>query len=227
MLYEISRLTRVFNSRVVLDIPELAIAKGQVYALLGPNGSGKTTLLNLLAFLDAPSSGTISFCSGPVRYVESVLRPLRRRVVLVDQHPILFTASVRANLEFGLKIRKIKKEVRRKKIRQALEMVGMQEFINARGQTLSGGETKRIALARALVLEPEVLLCDEPFANVDAENQARLLAILGRINSCQRISIIFSSHDRPLAERLTRHKLYLDNGRLAGRSASPVFRPTR
>ena len=223
MLYEISGLTRVFNGRTVLDIPDLTIEKGQIYALLGPNGSGKTTLLNLLAFLDTPSSGTISFCSGPVRFIESFLLPLRRRVVLVDQHPILFTASVQANLEFGLKIRKIKKDVRIKKIRAALEMVGMQEFINARGHTLSGGETKRIALARALVLEPDVLLCDEPFANVDTENQERILAILGRINSQHRISIIFSSHDRPLAERLARNKLYLDNGRLAARTASPIF----
>ncbi|MCF6290120.1 MAG: ABC transporter ATP-binding protein [Desulfobacterales bacterium] len=223
MLYELSGLTRVFNSRTVLDIPDLTMEKGRIHALLGPNGSGKTTLLNLLAFLDAPTAGTISFGSGPVRFTESFLLPLRRRVVLVDQHPILFTASVYANLEFGLKIRRIRKEVRDKKIRAALEMVDMQDFIHARGQTLSGGETKRIALARALVLEPEVLLCDEPLANVDAGNQERILAILGRINTLQRTSIIFSSHDQPLAERLARNKLYLDNGRLAAKSASPPF----
>jgi len=215
MPYEIEQLTRVFDGRLVLNISKLKITPGQIHALLGPNGSGKTTLLNLLAFLDKPSSGTINFKSEPVSYRESALVGLRRKVVLVEQYPILFTTSVYKNLEFGLKIRKIDQQQRCQKIEQALALVGMDNFINAPAQTLSGGETKRVALARALVLAPDVLLCDEPFANVDQKNQAKILTILRKINSRHGISIIFSSHDRPLAKSLAHASLHLENGCLA------------
>ncbi len=213
MLYEINKLTRVHRGRTILDIPELVIPAGKITSLIGPNGAGKTTLLHLLAFLDTPSSGTISFRSSPVHFVAKELHLLRQRVVLVDQYPILFTGSVYKNLEFGLKVRKIEKKKRRPLIQEALEMVGMQDFMNAEAHKLSGGETKRVALARALVIKPEVLLCDEPTANVDSENQEIIQSILERANGREKISILFATHSLSQAQRLADQTVTLKDGR--------------
>jgi tungstate transport system ATP-binding protein len=223
MLYELEAVTRSYGGRAVLDIPALSIQEERIYSLIGPNGAGKTTLLNLLAFLDAPSSGVIRFCFREVRYAEKLLLPLRRRVVLVDQNPILFTGSVWKNLEFGLKIRKVERKKRKKLIKEALELVGMQDFFAAEAHRLSGGETKRVALARALIIEPEVLLCDEPTANVDVENLEIILDILDRINRDRKISIIFATHSLSQAQRLAHHSLILKNGRLSTLPQENVF----
>ncbi len=226
MLYEINNLTRVHQGRTILDIPALTIPAGKISSLIGPNGAGKSTLLHLLAFLDTPSSGAISFCSTPVCFVERALHPLRQRVVLVDQYPILFTGSVLKNLEFGLKVRKIDKNRRSSLIEEALEMVGMQDFIHAEAHKLSGGETKRVALARALVVKPAVLLCDEPTANVDAENQEIIESILGRANGEEKISILFATHSLSQAQRLADHTVILKDGRPSDISRENVLSAT-
>jgi tungstate transport system ATP-binding protein len=226
MLYKIEALTRVHKGRTILDIPALTIRSGQIYSLIGPNGAGKTTLLHLLAFLDFPDSGMITFRSTPVRYIEKSLLPLRRQVVLIDQYPILFTGSVWKNLEFGLSVRKIEPKRRKPLIEEALELVGMQDFSHAEAHKLSGGETKRVALARALVVRPEVLLCDEPTANVDVENSGIILDILEKINREQKISIIFATHSHSQAHRLSRHTLILKDGRLSDLPRDNIFTAT-
>ncbi|MBU1568013.1 MAG: ATP-binding cassette domain-containing protein [Proteobacteria bacterium] len=226
MLYKIKKLTREHQGRIILNIPELVISAGKITSLIGPNGAGKTTLLHLLAFLDTPSSGEISFGSRPVRFVEKELHPLRQRVVLVDQYPILFTGSVYKNLEFGLKVRKIEKKRRSHLIEEALEMVGMQDFIHAEAHKLSGGETKRVALARALVVKPEVLLCDEPTANVDSENQEIIQSILERANGREKISIIFATHSLSQAQRLADKTVILKDGRPSDLSRENVLPAT-
>ncbi|MDK9707004.1 MAG: energy-coupling factor ABC transporter ATP-binding protein [Desulforhopalus sp.] len=223
MLYEINQLTRVHYGRTILDIPALTIPGGEICSLTGPNGAGKSTLLHLLAFLDIPTTGTIRFMSAPVSYVERSLQPLRRRVVLLDQYPILFTGTVWKNLEFGLKVRNVGRKERKDRIEAALEMVGMQDFATAPAHRLSGGETKRVALARALVVQPEVLLCDEPTANVDSENQEIIQGILTRANRKEKISIIFATHSLSQVQRLADHTLTLMDGKLSEVSRENVF----
>ena len=107
MLYALSKITRKYGSRTVLDISSMEIEQGTVYALLGPNGAGKTTLLNILGFLDIPTTGDIIYRSKTVNFSESSLQNLRKKVVMIDQHPILFTCTVYKNVEFGLKIRHV------------------------------------------------------------------------------------------------------------------------
>jgi tungstate transport system ATP-binding protein len=223
MLYRLSGLKKTFASRTVLDIPELEIEAGQIYALLGPNGAGKTTLLNILGFLDAPSGGRLFYRSQAVGFQEAALQPLRREVVVLDQHPILFSTSVYKNLEFGLKIRAVSQKERERLIHQSLEMVGMQDFAGAAAHRLSGGETQRVALARALALAPRVLLCDEPTSNVDVENQSIILDILRQINEHRHHTVIFTTHDRSLASRLAGRLLVLDRGRLIPGAYENVF----
>jgi len=224
MIYTVSDLIKKYGSRTVLDIPYLEVEKEQIYALLGANGAGKTTLLNILGLLEAPTAGQIQYCSRPVNYSESGLQSLRKEVVLVDQHPILFTTTVFKNLEFGLKIRKINKKERYRIIDESLDLVGMREFSSAPAQHLSGGETQRVAIARALALSPKVFLCDEPTSSVDVENQNIIITILRRINEVKKISVLFTTHDRSQAARLAHHTIVLNHGRLVPTMYENIFR---
>jgi tungstate transport system ATP-binding protein len=224
MLYELNNVMRVYKGRVALNIPHLEIEAGKIYTLIGPNGAGKTTLLNILAFLDQASSGELCFVGEKVKYSAKKLLELRRRVVLLDQYPILFTGPVWKNVEFGLKIRGMGKAERQQRVHDVLDLVGMQSFVEADAHKLSGGESKRVALARALALRPEVLLCDEPGANVDKENQEIILSILSRINGTDKTSIIFSTHYLAQGRRLADHTLMLEHGMLSTMVNENIYR---
>ncbi len=212
MLYELRNLKRVHNKQAILDISFLTIEAGTIYSLIGPNGAGKTTLLHILAFLDTDFQGTLKFDNHRVENNHLQLLDLRRKVVLVDQHPLLFTGTVWKNIEFGLKVRKVPAMERKERIEQTLETVGMADFAKADSRTLSGGETKRIALARALVLNPDVLLCDEPTANVDSNNQEIILSIFQQLNRDKKRSIIFSTHSLSQVQQLAEQTIQLDAG---------------
>jgi tungstate transport system ATP-binding protein len=222
-VYNITGLTKCFETRTVLNIPSLNIEAGSITALLGPNGAGKTTFFNILGFLDAPTGGQIYYHGKPVRFVEAHLQKLRREVVMVDQHPILFSTTVYKNLEFGLKIRKFVKKERERIIDESLDLVDMRSFMRAPAHLLSGGETQRVALARGLALSPKVFLCDEPISSVDAENQSTIMNILKRINEDKNITVIFTTHDRSRAVELTANTLVLENGRLVPNVYENIF----
>ena len=222
-LYRLLDIKKTYARRTVLDIPSLEIESGKVHALLGPNGAGKTTLLNLLAFLETPSCGQLYFRSQAVRYAETSLQELRKKVVMVDQHPIMFSTSVYRNMEFGLKIRGIPKSRHERIIAESLDLVGMRQFVSAPAHRLSGGETQRVALARALALSPDVFLCDEPTSGIDAENREIVFDVLRRINREKHISLIFTTHDRTQASSLTRNVLVLEAGRLTATAYENVF----
>lgn len=226
MLYELEGIKRNFKGRTVLDIDRLGIKEGKIYSLIGPNGAGKTTLLNLLAFLDKQSEGVMRFKGALVGSSARQMVEMRRSAVLVDQYPILFTGPVWKNLEYGLKIRKVAKGERRERVREVLDLVGMQRFLDADAHKLSGGETKRLALARALAFRPEVLLCDEPGANVDKENQEIILSILDRINKSWGTSIIFSTHYLSQGRSLADETLMLEHGCLSDMVNENIFRAT-
>lgn len=223
MLYELQNLKKQFGDRIVLDIGSLSLTARKVYALIGPNGAGKTTLLNHLAFLDQPTSGILRFRNSVIDHDNKNLVHLRRRVVLVDQSPILFSGTVWKNVEFGLKVRGFSKKECAMKIAAALERVGMSHFAHTDVHGLSGGEVKRVALARALVVEPEVLLCDEPTANVDQENQEVILKILEHANSMQNTSIIFSTHYLSQSRRLAHQTFLLQNGEISDENNENTF----
>jgi len=199
MIYTVSDLIKKYGSRTVLDIPDLAIESGQIYALLGANGAGKTTLLNILGLLEAPTAGQIQYRGRPVSFAESDLQPLRKEIVLVNQHPILFTTTVSKNIEFGLRIRKIDKKQRQRIIDESLDLVGMREFSNAPAR-------------------------DEPTSSVDVENQNIIITILRRINEVNKISVLFTTHDRFQAARLAHHTIVLNQGRLVPTMYENIFR---
>jgi len=223
MLYELHNLKKIYGKRAVLDLPRLSFEAGRIVGLLGPNGAGKTTLLEILAFLSEPTSGNIWFLGKKVDHENNRLRNLRRRVVIVQQHPIMFTVPVEKNLEFPLNVRKVSRQRREEVIDELLDLVGMREFKHARAHNLSGGETQRIAIARALACSPEVILFDEPTASVDVENQIAIERIIREINQEKNISVIFTTHDINQAARLADEIVFLFEGRLARSTYENIF----
>lgn len=213
MLYSLRNVAKRYNGRTVLDIPELAVEPGKIYGLMGPNGSGKTTLLSILAFLNPPTTGTLFFMDKPVDFSERRLQAMRREVILVDQHPIMFSTSVRKNVEFGLKVRGIGGRERLKIVASALDRVGMRPFLNHPAKGLSGGETQRVAIARALACSPKVLLFDEPTASVDFYSRIAIENIIRDLRSDEGISILLSTHNHSQSSRLADEIIYLFEGR--------------
>lgn len=224
ILYKIENLKRIYGERTVLNIKNLTIKAGKVYSLTGPNGAGKTTLLKILSFLGNPSCGSIEFLGEKVSYNKKQLLSLRRRVVQLDQSPIMFSGTVAENVSYGLRARGISKTEMTKTVDEMLTLVGMKKFLDHDAQRLSGGETKRVALARALAINPEVLICDEPSANVDNENQEMILDVLAKMNNERGTSIIFSTHYLAQSHRLAHHNLLLQNGVLADLINENIFR---
>ena len=212
-----------YQERRVLDLPRLAIPAERILALLGPNGAGKTTLLHILGLLLKPSGGRLWYRSEEVRFIDRRLRALRRKIILVEQHPIMFSTTVAGNIEFGLKLRGLGLRERRRRIEQSLERVGMQALARADGRELSGGETQRVAIARALACEPEVLLLDEPTANVDIENRLAIEEIITTLRETRGLSVVFCTHDHLQAARLAQEKINLFNGCLDPRHYENIF----
>ncbi|ACV69678.1 ABC transporter ATP-binding protein [Desulfohalobium retbaense] len=224
MLFVGRHIRKTFGQRRVLDLERFALEPGRIHGLLGPNGAGKTTLLHILSFLDRPTSGTLFYDGQPVDFQsQNQLRRLRREVILVDQHPILFTTSVEANVGYGLKVRGVPKTKRRRLVEQSLELVGMRKFLQARAWRLSGGETQRVALARALACSPRVLCLDEPTASVDVEHQIALERIVQDIHAETGMTIILCTHDQRLAAKLVQNTLYLFDGRASRSLYENVF----
>jgi tungstate transport system ATP-binding protein len=223
-LYFLKNIRQRYADRTVLDISELSLDAGRIYTLTGPNGAGKTTLLNILSFLEAPASGQMAFNHKPVKFNAAARQPLRKSVILLDQHPILFSTSVYKNIELGLKIRKIPRDKRKQMIRTSLDMVGMEAFINADARRLSGGETRRVAIARAMACKPAVLLMDEPTADLDIENQLRIESIVRDIHRQNNMTIIFCTHNLAQGARLTPHHIYLFAGQVRDSEHENIFK---
>jgi tungstate transport system ATP-binding protein len=190
-------------------------------ALTGANGSGKSTLLHVLAFLAAPTSGRLWF--GGEEVTTDRLRALRRRVGILLQNPYLLHATVGANVEVGLRARGVARAERHAKVREALGRLGLEGFELRRAQGLSGGEAQRVALARLLVLEPEVMLLDEPTNHLDAESAARIEETVAWAHRERGVTVVLSSHDGTLAHRLGARILRMDEGRLTQGGLENVF----
>ncbi|MFH1487371.1 MAG: ATP-binding cassette domain-containing protein [Pseudomonadota bacterium] len=213
MLFQIRNLTKNYQERSVLNIGELDFEKGHIYALLGPNGSGKTTLLGILSLLIPPTAGSVRYEDKEIDFRDGDMTALRREIVMVRQDPILFTATVYKNIEFGLKVRGIPKRAREKMIEASLDLVGMRDFKGADAHKLSGGETQRVAIARALACDPKVMFFDEPTSNVDMESQHAIERIIREINARKNISIILTTHNLTQASRLSHRVMALFEGR--------------
>jgi tungstate transport system ATP-binding protein len=192
-----------------LSIESLDLHFRQIYTLTGPNGAGKSTLLRTMALLTLPEQGTVRLADAGFEN----LAQQRQKVTLVEQSPYLLKGSVSDNLAFGLKLREIRGNDQKKRIKSALSMVGLEGFEQRKASELSGGEVQRVALARALVLEQKILLLDEPTSSIDSKSLQAFEEMLSRLPE-NGVTIVLATHDRFLAERLGGEMLQLENGRL-------------
>ncbi|MEM2798681.1 MAG: ABC transporter ATP-binding protein, partial [Candidatus Bathyarchaeia archaeon] len=183
------------------------------FVLLGPNGSGKTTLLKILDLLEEPTSGEVWLNGEPVDYSSSKERVmLRRRIGMVFQQTVLFNMSVLDNVAYPLKVRGERNF--EQKVKSVLELVQLKGFERKNALTLSGGEAQRVAIAQALVTEPELLLLDEPTANLDPKNASIVEEVISHINREKEITIIMTTHNVSQVENLADRVAILDGGRM-------------
>jgi len=195
-----------------LQIDQLDFAPACINLLSGSNGAGKSTLLHVLALLLEPKRGEIRF-AGQVVATPKDRHKIRQQITLVEQAPFLFDTTVYQNLAFGLRLRDIRGTLQNERIRRALRAVGLDGFESRHARDLSGGETRRVALARAMVLRPRVLLLDEPTAGLDMEFMPVFEQCLTFL-AAKGVTIIMASHDSEQPRRLNGTVFHLKNGRL-------------
>ena len=211
MLLEVRAVAKRFGPREVLKKISLGIAAGEFLTLLGESGSGKTTLLRLIAGFEPPTSGEIWMSATRL----DNLPAYQRRVNTVFQHYALFPhLSVRDNVAYGLRVKNTPKDEISGRVDEALRMVKMNEFADARPSRLSGGQQQRIALARALVNRPELLLLDEPLSALDANLRKQMQSELKALQREIGIAFLFVTHDQEEAMALSDRIALLRDGAL-------------
>jgi ABC-type sulfate/molybdate transport systems ATPase subunit len=208
-LVELSDVAVAAGGRTILSVPRFALAPGAVTAVLGANGAGKTTLLRVTGALVAPSTGRVRLAGRPAT------RALARRLTAaVLQRPLLRRGSVIANAETGLRFQRVPRPEARRRAAAWLERLGVGELAERQAHTLSAGEAQRVSLARALALEPRLLLLDEPFASLDAPTRGELLVDLGEALAATGTAGLLVTHDRHEAAALGRRLAILHAGEL-------------
>ena len=213
---EFDTVSKSFGQRVVVDEFTLQIQAGERVVLFGPSGCGKTTVLRLLAGLAVPDKGSIEI-NGLVVAANgrSLVEPEERNVGMVFQDLALWPhLSVWDNLDFGLKARRISKEIRKARIEKLLSLVGLSSFFQAKPHHLSGGEQQRVALARALVIEPTLVLMDEPLSGLDDSRRLELVRTLVQLHSQLGFTLLYVTHNREEASLLGNRTVFMDAGRI-------------
>ena len=217
-LVQLSNVDKVFRRGSedinVLRNLDLIINEGEFLALMGPSGSGKSTLLNLLAGLDRPTSGSLTVAG---QRIDSLSRRdlahwRSRHVGFVFQfYNLLPVLTAARNVEVPLLLTRLSKAQRMKHVAAALELVGLSDRANHYPSQLSGGQEQRVGIARAIVTDPTLLLCDEPTGDLDRETAGEILDLLAELNQRYEKTVVMVTHD-PLAAERARRVLHVDKG---------------
>ncbi len=208
---ELRNLMIDYDGKPVIDNLSLKVDDGEIVSLLGPSGVGKTTLLKAIAGLLQPASGIISINGQCVDHLPAE----KRDAVLIFQKPLLFPfLDVGRNIGFGLKMAKISKSIAARKIDRILAITGLNGLENRKIHQLSGGQQQRVALARGLVLEPSVLLLDEPLSNLDAELRQQMRELICNVQAQTGTTMLFVTHDQSEAFAISHRICVLLGGRL-------------
>jgi len=195
----------------------LTFGKGEFAGVVGPSGSGKTTLLNIIGSLDAPSEGKATVLGrsvGELSHRNAADLRNKHLGFIFQTYNLLPVYSVFENVEFPLLLLKMSAADRRKAVLDALEWVGLSDKVKSRPAQLSGGECQRVAVARAMVKKPEIILADEPTANLDAKNSHNILQTMEKLSTEIKTTFLFSTHDEKVIQYLKR-KISLEDGKVA------------
>ena len=212
-LLEVGAIAKRFGEKTLLDTWPLTLNAGDLIVLTGDNGSGKTTLLKIIAGLERADRMSLAF-DGLRASERDYPGELRRRIVYVHQHPYLFASSIAANIRYGLRLRRLDLPERERRVNDAIAWAGVEDLAAVPPQRLSGGEKQRVALARAKVLEPRVMLVDEPTASLDAQARAQVISLLRKTATGENC-VLVACHDRELIELLGARRWHLEGGRVA------------
>ena len=208
-------LTLTYGEATILDLPEVDFEAGRIHVLVGPNGAGKTTLLRLVSGLERPTTGSVSVMGSDLLSLTGSDRlNLMRRMTFCFQKPYLFSATVQGNIEYGLYLRRIGLPEIRQRVDSVLNTLNLQHLRHRHARTLSAGETQRVSLARALVLEPELVLLDEPIANVDSQNVPAVEGAAADLHK-RGATVIVATHAVEQAYRFSANVVRLEHGRPA------------
>jgi len=213
-LYAFRSLAHVYRGASVLSIDRLDLPRGGMVGIIGPNGSGKSTFLRIAGFVEKPTVGEVLFngkAAGPFA------PDVRNRVTLLPQEPFLMRRTVQKNIAYGLQIRKADSRLS-ERVNEALAYVGLngKDFVQRPSYALSGGEAQRVALAARLILKPEVLLLDEPTANVDAVSAQLIQSAALKAQRDWGATLIIASHDWQWLYEVSDTVLHLFKGRIFG-----------
>ena len=200
-MLEVKDIFKTYEGKPLLQGISFRLERGETICLLGASGSGKSTLLRIIAGLETPEAGTVFWDGQDLRDMP----PYQRRFGLMFQDYALFPhRTVEQNVAFGLRMQDLPTQEVETRTKQALETINMQAFAKRQVTDLSGGEQQRVAVARALIMEPEILLADEPTGNLDTETGRKIEDILLELNRQKGITLIVVTHNQSLAGRMSR-----------------------
>ena len=219
-LFDLQTVRKHYGLAFALEIDELQICKGETLALLGPTGAGKSTLLRLLAGLESPTNGEIRL-EGQKVVSGNLPLLMRRRIAMVHQRPIMLSGSVQYNVEYGLRLRGMHEPT--SVLDDTINRFRLQQVASQSARTLSGGQTQLVALARAFVISPDVLLLDEPTANLDPANVALVEEAIPRLHADRPVTIVWATHNLFQARRVADRVALLWNGKLIEVAATEQF----
>ncbi|MCF8346923.1 MAG: ABC transporter ATP-binding protein [Bacteroidales bacterium] len=194
----------------------LNIGRGEFAGLVGPSGSGKTTLLNIIGSLDSPTEGEVMVIDKSIASLshKQSARLRNKHIGFIFQtYNLLPVYTVYENVEFSLLLQKMSASERKDAVMQSLEWVGLLEKVKSKPSMLSGGECQRVAIARSMVKKPQIVLADEPTANLDSKNSHHILQTMKNLNKELHTTFIFATHDEKVMQYLDR-KIYLEDGKI-------------
>ena len=223
----LSRISKSFDGTPVLASFDLKVAPGELVSLLGASGCGKTTVLRLVAGLEKPDAGTITVGARTVFDAESgaFIPPEFRRIGMVFQSYAVWPhMDVLQNVAYPLRVARVARAEREEKARGILRLVGMEGLERRRPAQLSGGQQQRVALARGLVMEPDVLLLDEPLSNLDAKLRVRMRRDIRRIQQETGYTVLYVTHDQEEALEISDRLVIMEGGRILAQGSSEELR---
>lgn len=197
MEIKIENLKKYYNEKEILNIDEMTIKNGVITSVMGPNGSGKTTLLNIIGGIDFDYSGSILYDGKRLN------KNIKNNMTNVFQKPYLFCRAVYENIEYPLKIRGVKKEKRKKDVLDIIDRLEISDLKDKRADLLSGGESQKVALARAIIFKPKLLLLDEPTSNIDPKSIKVMEREIIRFNGSSGATVLIVTHSMEQNKRIS------------------------
>ncbi len=221
MNIDLKNIGKKYGEKFQLNISNFQFKKGKIYGIIGPNGAGKSTMLKIIGNLEEKSSGNILYDE------KELTSEIFKKMTYLTQKPYLFNTTVFNNIAYPLKFRKYKKKDINYLVNKTMEEFQIQELSDQLATSLSGGEGQKVALARALIFQPELLLLDEPTANIDPNFIEQIEKIILRTNIENNTTILFITHNVSQAKRVCEEIIFVDRGQIleAGKTENMLFKP--